>query len=94
MEPSLESGRPFPEHVTTILESFYKRGMSGWSGNKAAIFQEALGRTPLDESQLKVSFFFLFELFIKIVYLCRTGLSDAILNVRMLGIILRQQSVL
>ena len=54
METSLKSGRPFPEHVTDVLESFYKRGMTGWSGDRTAIFQEALESTPLDDAQLKV----------------------------------------
>ena len=54
METSLKSGRPLPEHVTDVLEFFYKRGMTGWSGDKAAIFQEALESMPLDDSQLTV----------------------------------------
>lgn len=53
MEPV--PGRPFPKHVTDVLESFFIRGMTGWSGSiKSALFQEALGSTQLNESQLKV----------------------------------------
>ena len=53
---AMEPGRAFPVDVTTVLETFYKRGMTGWSGSSKEIFQEALGSTPLNESQLKVKF--------------------------------------
>ena len=54
MDASLKAGRPFPGHVTTALESFYKRGMVGWSGDSAVLFEEALASMPLTETQLKV----------------------------------------
>ena len=57
----MESRGPFPGHVTHVLETFYRRGMDGWSGDKAILFQEALGSTPLKETQLKVGRFSLYS---------------------------------
>ena len=56
MESALEvkPGRPFPKHISDVLESYYKRGMVGWSADKAAMFEEALGSLPLSDTQLKV----------------------------------------
>lgn len=53
MERRLNS-KCFPANVTNTLESFYKRGLTKWSGDRAELFQEALRRVPLDKSQLQV----------------------------------------
>ena len=48
------SGRPFPDHVTQALESFYNRGMIGWGRSHSIEFTEALHVTGLTDIQLKV----------------------------------------
>lgn len=50
----IQSGHPFPDHVKSILESFYGRGMSGWGAKHEAMLEEAMIITGLDRDQLKV----------------------------------------
>ena len=51
---AMDSRGPFPAHVTDALESYYRSGMDGWSGDKGVLFREAVGSIPLNETQLKV----------------------------------------
>ena len=46
--------RWFSEATTSILESYYKRGLTGWGSKYNAIFEEAMKATDLSETQLKV----------------------------------------
>lgn len=47
-------GKPFPEHITQLLESFHQRGMIGCGKNYSTILDEALDVTGLRKSQLVV----------------------------------------
>ena len=50
----LSAARGFPEDITTLLESFYSCGVTGWGEKHAATFKDALKATSLSDSQLKV----------------------------------------
>ena len=55
-------GGGFPNHITSLLESFYSGGLRGWGANYASQFQEALKSTSPSELQLKVHLFTYFYL--------------------------------
>ncbi len=49
-----QQGKPFPDHVSQALESFYNRGMVGWGKTHSANFAEAVHITGLSASQVQV----------------------------------------
>ena len=44
----------FSEATTSMLESYYSRGLTGWGSKHTDLFEETIKATGLDESQLKV----------------------------------------
>lgn len=51
---STKAGRPFPKHISNVLESMYNRGMTGWGSKHSEAVDEALESTGLNIEQLKV----------------------------------------
>ena len=51
----LLKGRPYPEHVSEVLESLYNSGMTGWGSKHSATLEMAVQSTGLKLSQVTVS---------------------------------------
>ena len=46
--------KPFSSHVVTVLQSLYKRGMTGWGIKHSEDLESAVKSTGLNLSQVKV----------------------------------------
>ena len=49
-----QQGKPFSDHVSQVLESFYKSGMVGWGERHNDNFADAVHITGLSASQVQV----------------------------------------
>ena len=47
-------GHWFSAATTSMLESYYNRGLTGWGSKHNDLFEEAIKATGLNESQLKM----------------------------------------
>ena len=47
-------GQPFPKRVQSILDTMYRRGMTGWGAKHSAAINMTLQSTGLSLEQLKV----------------------------------------